>query len=193
MEGEGEGEGEGKEKGEGENVEGPFKSSFSFISQTPPEQPLPEGEKEEEREKKREGRRGTDGGGGEEGNEESGFSFLLSASRPGEGKDREGRELDLLTAADKGDHSNSPLTSYNIPPLLPNSPPPITSATSLEEPGSQPHPPPLSVRNRLGVVSPVPGPTNTSPSPSHPPADRSHVGKQQPVAEKKKKKKKGWR
>ena len=163
------GEDEGKQEGISEEVVGGAgeKSAFGFISQGPPELP-----KEDQ---------------------ESGFSFLHSADTPhGEGESEEKKEVGHVS-----EHVDSSQTSREGPPLLMSTslavmtPKPATTSTRPRDPNT-------SFQTSSGAVSPVPGPVSpplTSDPPSgatSKPSDggRTHVGKQQPLASKKKKKRK---
>ena len=142
------------------------KSAFSFISREPPELP--------------------------EESQESGFSFLCSVDPPhGGGESEEKKE-----GAHVSEHVDSSQTSQEAPPLSTNSSPPIMTpkpamaSARLRDTNT-------SFQTSSGAVSPVPGPISP-PLTSHPtsgatskPSEggRTHVGKQQPSANKKKKKK----
>ena len=154
-----------QEETSGERVEGgEEKSAFGFISQEPPALP-------------RESR-------------ESAFSFLDSVDPPhGEGESEEKKEGGHIL-----EHIDSSQTSHEAPPLLAN-----TSLPAMTpKPSTRPRDTNTSFQTSSGAVSPVPGPVSpplTSDLPSGatskpPDGVRTYVGKQQPSANKKKKKRK---
>ena len=185
------------DQGEGEREE-QLASAFGFISQEPPQ--LPHSEEGGEGLKKH----------GSESNEESGFSALLSGG-PQSGEplrdSEEERERGKNTEQDDGYSMERPPLIPHEPPLLLTATSPATTALSAAS-SSAPNKttaPPLqpafpSVRNSSGAASPVPGPTSPpltssplTPAAHPPPATRMPVGKQQPSAGKKRKKRKVMR
>lgn len=190
-----EGKGQGDEGRSGELEQGgggegdQSVSAFDFISQEPPE--LPDSEEEAES-------RGRDSSEAGNENEKSVFPLLRSA----DSQTRE--EGSVRRNGDEGGHSteyvDSPLMSQEAPPLITNSPLLMTMTTptpatassklhdkSYELPSQSAF---QKVRNSSGTVSPVPSPISPPLSSHQPPEGRTPVGKQQPSASKKKKKRK---
>lgn len=147
-------------------------SAFPFISREPPELPdLEEG--------------GDKTGLGNE-DEVSAFSFLQPPAGGEESKEEKGDDGCLQSS----EHTDSHTTSQT--PQLPSINAPLKSQDKNHEPSTQQTFP--TVRNSSGTLSPVPGPV-TPPLTSHPsttPGIQSStpVGKQQPSANKKRKKRK---
>lgn len=164
------GDGNSERLGDSGAGEDEGKSAFGFISHGPPSSIK---------------------AGGDEKEEESGFSFLHLAPG-GSGGDVEGSSEDVDTT-----HK-----SQDTPPLLVDSTPSTVSSQigqlERKQELSSPQPTFQAVRNSSGAISPVPGPISP-PLISHPSSatstiNQSHdvmrtpVGKQQPSANKKKKK-----